>query len=186
MKYLPLVFSFCKSDWRYSAIEWEENRPEGLIDSVFFQSSASNVESYVLDNDYGGSFQIDTVGELNVGQTPKAQLRVLKPLDREINSNFNLKIIAIDEKGNNLDDTVLSLKITDLNDNAPKILPAEKKLFIDENMINSTVTKVEVLDPDEAEYGVKGIRFLEPKMLKVYKFDGTNETVRFGDAQRCL
>ena len=113
---------------------------------------------YRFDDSSDGlrDFEIDgATGEIRVAQNSK--------IDREVQSNYTLSVIAYDGGILPLTGTVeVRIKVEDINDNAPVFASDEIIAMVSENKkIGSTVAVVEAVDPDEGanaivEYSFEG------------------------------
>ncbi|XP_028976978.2 protocadherin alpha-8 isoform X10 [Esox lucius] len=114
---------------------------------------------HLRDKDGGGNglMKSDIIGEVPFKLQPSQEnyysLVVDGPLDRESSSLYNVTITAIDEGNPPLSSTsVITVHISDVNDNAPKFAEPIKNLNIKENSpVGNRVGSVTANDPDVNE-----------------------------------
>ena len=103
-------------------------------------SSSGNIRySFTPGKDGDGFFTIDAGSGV---------ISTLKPLDREINSVFELEAVATDKSSTS--SVKVTIKIIDVNDNPPKFTSDKLVYFVPENSaIGSLVGEIKAIDPDE-------------------------------------
>ncbi|XP_069595133.1 EP-cadherin-like [Ranitomeya imitator] len=111
---------------------------------VFYRISGTGA-----DSDPIGVFTVDSTG----------WLWVTKPLDREYIAKYNIKVSAISESGQTLEDPVeIVINISDQNDNKPVFTQARYDGGVKEDALPGTsVVKVLATDEDDTEFTSNGI-----------------------------
>ncbi|XP_073440120.1 blastomere cadherin-like isoform X2 [Dendrobates tinctorius] len=101
------------------------------------------------DSDPLGLFTIDSAG----------WLKVSRPLDRENNAKYNVKVTALSESGQTLAGPLdVFIKVSDQNDNSPVFTQAHYDGGIKEDALPGTsVVKVLATDEDDTEFTSNGI-----------------------------
>lgn len=94
-------------------------------------------------------------------------ITLLSSLDREIQSEFNLKVIATDNGHPKHDSKVpVSIKIIDYNDNGPQFKLAQDHIYVLESALPGTVLKnLLLIDPDS-----------EKQVMEYYIISGDNQS----------
>jgi len=104
--------------------------------------------------------------------TNQGSIKVSKPLDREIISSYVFKI-AIKDKSTDflLDTSEISINITDINDNAPKL---RQKIvhFLENSQIGANITRLSAQDPDQHPNAESfNYRLIETSDSKFFQLD---------------
>ena len=102
------------------------------------QVAKTRVDYYIRDGDSKGQFSIKSNGEVYVS----------RPLDREDQSMYKLKVVASD--GTFIAEAKVTIEILDDNDNAPECSKSFYNLKISEDVSPGFfMAKIEVTDKDE-------------------------------------
>ena len=121
------------------------------------QVAKTRVDYYIRDGDSKGQFGIKSNGEVYVS----------RPLDREIESIYKLKVVASD--GTFVTETKVTIEILDDNDNAPECLNESYLLRISEDTSPGFfLAQIQVTDKDE---NAKQIFYLNGDNSDFFKLD---------------
>ena len=133
------------------------------VNAVDVDEDAQVHYKFAAGSDGTRDFEIDgTTGEIRVARNSR--------IDREVQSNYTLYVIAYDGGAVPLTSTVeVRIEIEDINDNEPVFASDEIIAMVPENKkIGSTVAVVEAVDPDEG-----------PNAVVEYSFEGGLDADKF-------
>ena len=104
-------------------------------------------------------------------------------LDRELKDQYQLMISALDNRDNELEKNMLTVKVQDQNDEKPVFTPASRNLQCNENLNNGDICgTVRAIDNDEqgpVGYGTVEYRIV-PSIETWYTVDGREEKKQTG------
>ncbi|MCI4394856.1 hypothetical protein PGIGA_G00173570 [Pangasianodon gigas] len=118
----------------------------------------------------------ETSGTFSVDASTGA-VRLTKPLDREIQSQYNLRAVATDgcSQGPRSSVVTVSVQVEDVNDNMPHCINDPIRASVSAGN-NQTVTMVTAHDPDQGENGTVVFRLMEEDEL--FQIDQSTGEVR--------
>ncbi|TSK67188.1 Protocadherin Fat 1 [Bagarius yarrelli] len=134
----------------YSAIIREDANIGDAVVKVIAKDIDSQVNSDILysivSGDHENQFFIEPV---------TGQIKVNKPLDREMIAGYALAVRALDSGTPSMSSTVIiNIDISDINDNPPTFSPANHTAVIQENkQIGTSILQLSVTDKDAAHNG---------------------------------
>ncbi|XP_030245298.1 fat-like cadherin-related tumor suppressor homolog isoform X2 [Drosophila navojoa] len=117
---------------------------------------------YYIDDDE--SIDIRNVFDIDIYS---GMITLLSSLDREVQSEFNFKVIATDNGHPKHDSKIpVSIKIIDYNDNGPQFKLSQDQIFVLESALPGTVLKnMLLIDPDS-----------EKQVMEYYIISGDNQS----------
>ncbi|CAH8565116.1 unnamed protein product [Heterobilharzia americana] len=127
-----------------------------------------------IDQDLGINsmltYDIALVNASNSQEINKLYLKLLKPLDREVYTSYNLKIIAIDKGLSHQNTGTLNLYIhvADINDETPVFLQKQYVFHVSENTSPGTIIgQVKAIDMDIGQNSIinYSIKEIEPYLI---------------------
>ncbi|KAL8194386.1 UNVERIFIED_CONTAM: hypothetical protein K2H54_016542 [Gekko kuhli] len=150
----------CKVEIR--VVDENDNSPEVNLVSLFSPVPEDSLPGTLIalinvhDRDTGGNGEVTCTlqSDLPFNILPSSnnyyKLQTDSPLDREKNSEYNITIIAIDKGIPSLaTKKIISVKISDINDNSPTFEKSSYAIYVPENNPSGTsIFTVKASDPD--------------------------------------
>lgn len=141
-----------------------------ILEATDSDEGSNGLVSYTVLNDFGGKFRIDSrTGRLSVASF----------LDYEEHERYDIEVQAFDNArvSQKMTPVIVTVKVIDINDNAPTIIPRSFNVSIPEDLPDeSVVATVTAEDPDTGLEGELQFSFVDS--VKKFKIDPSSGVIR--------